>query len=123
MLKFLSLKEASKISGYNQDYLGFLLRTRKIKGKKINAKIWLVEENSFFNYLARKKFVPLKKLIFFKSAILVFLFLISFFFSFFAFFNKENIIVSKETIFLEDKRLEIGKAEEQEIIKNISFKR
>jgi hypothetical protein len=73
--------------------------------------------------LARKEFVPLKKLIFFKSAILVFLFLISFFFSFFAFFNKENIIVSKETIFLEDKRLEIGKAEEQELIKNISFKR
>jgi len=123
MLKFLSLKEASKISGYSQDYLGFLLRTKKLKGHKINDKIWLVEENSFFNYLARREFVPLKKLIFFKSAILVFLFLISFFFSFFAFFNKENIIVSKETIFLENKKLEIGKAEEQELIKNIFFKR
>jgi len=122
MLKFLSLKEASKISGYHQDYLGFLLRTKKLKGKKINDKIWLVEESSFFRYLTKKQFVPLKKIISLKTAILIFLFLFSF--SFFSFsFNREDIIVSKEIIFLKDQKLEMGKMEEQELMKIVSLKR
>ncbi|MDO8601050.1 MAG: hypothetical protein Q7R46_00025, partial [bacterium] len=33
--KFLSLKEAAKLSGYSSDYMGSLIRTGKIKGKEI----------------------------------------------------------------------------------------
>ena len=123
MAKFLSLKEASKISGYHQDYLGFLLRTKKLKGRKINNKIWLLEESSFFKFLAGKKFVPLKKINFLKSAIFLFLFFVLISFSFFLFNKEENIIISTEDIFLEDQKLTIGKIEEQEVVKIFSFKK
>ena len=33
--KILSLSEASKVTGYHQDYLGFLCRTGKLEGQKI----------------------------------------------------------------------------------------
>ena len=33
--KILSLSEASKVTGYHQDYLGFLCRTGKLEGHKI----------------------------------------------------------------------------------------
>jgi len=33
--KYISLKEAAKISGYAPDYIGWLIRNGKIKGRKV----------------------------------------------------------------------------------------
>ncbi|MCK4781713.1 G8 domain-containing protein [Candidatus Parcubacteria bacterium] len=36
--KYISLKQAAKISGYSSDHIGFLIREKKIKGRKISLK-------------------------------------------------------------------------------------
>jgi len=43
-LNFISLKQASEISGYHQDYLSQLIRQGKIKGTKIGRNWFVVEE-------------------------------------------------------------------------------
>ena len=53
--KHLSLKEAAKISGYSSDYIGFLIRNGKIKGRKIPTQIsWLVSGKEIEKYQASK---------------------------------------------------------------------
>ena len=42
-IKFISLAEASKISGYHQDYLGYLARVGKLEAQKI-ARNWVTTE-------------------------------------------------------------------------------
>src|SRR5680860_507980 len=60
MPDFLTLKEASKHTGYNQDYLGQLVRTGKIDGHKV-GKSWVVEKPSLVDYLASTGKTPTDK--------------------------------------------------------------
>ena len=47
-----SLKEASKLTGYSPDYIGQLIRNRKIIGKQIYHSVaWVVSERSLSDYL------------------------------------------------------------------------
>ncbi len=53
--KHLSLKQAAKISGYSSDYIGFLIRNGKIKGRKIPTQIsWLVNGKEIEKYRSSK---------------------------------------------------------------------
>ena len=47
----ITLREASKISGYNPDYLGFLIREGKLRGKKVGRN-WLTTREDVRYYLA-----------------------------------------------------------------------
>ncbi len=50
--KLISLKEASKISGYASDYVGQLIREGKIKGKQVyRAVAWVTTEDAIRDYL------------------------------------------------------------------------
>ena len=54
--KFVSLKEATKISGYNSDYIGWLIRNGKIKGKMIYSGVsWQTTKQAILGYKDRKK--------------------------------------------------------------------
>jgi fibronectin-binding autotransporter adhesin len=48
---FLSLAEASKITGYHQDYLGFLARTGKLSAQKIGRN-WVTTQNALDELMA-----------------------------------------------------------------------
>ncbi len=50
----ISLNQASKISGYNQDYLGSLIRSGEMKGIK-KGRAWFTTEEEIKNYLFKKK--------------------------------------------------------------------
>lgn len=52
--KIISLKEASKISGYTQDYLGFLIRSGEIKGQKM-GRAWFTSQEEINNYFFKRK--------------------------------------------------------------------
>jgi len=53
MSGIISLREASKISGYHQDYLSFLIRKNKLQGQKI-GKVWCVEEGNLRKFMEEK---------------------------------------------------------------------
>lgn len=53
MSGIISLREASKISGYHQDYLSFLIRKNKLQGQKI-GKVWCVKEDDLRNFMQEK---------------------------------------------------------------------
>ena|SRR3989344_3990113 len=59
--KHISLKEASRISGYAPDYIGQLIRSGKLEGKQVYANIaWMTTESAVRAYVAglsRKKVV------------------------------------------------------------------
>lgn len=52
--KVISLNQASKISGYNQDYLSSLIRKKEMKGKKIGG-TWFTTEEEVKNYILKQK--------------------------------------------------------------------
>lgn len=52
--KVISLNQAAKISGYTQDYLGYLIRTGEMKGVK-KGRIWFTTEEDVKNYIFKKK--------------------------------------------------------------------
>jgi len=52
--KIISLNQAAKISGYTQDYLGFLVRKGEIKGVK-KGNTWFTTEEEVRNYIFKKK--------------------------------------------------------------------
>jgi len=52
--KVISLNQAAKISGYAQDYLGYLIRTGEMKGIK-KGRAWFTTEEELKNYLFKKK--------------------------------------------------------------------
>lgn len=52
--KVISLNQASTLSGYTQDYLGFLVRKGEIKGIK-KGRVWFTTEEEVNNYLFKKK--------------------------------------------------------------------
>lgn len=52
--KVISLNQAAQLSGYTQDYLGFLVRKGEIKGTK-KGRTWFTTEEEVKNYLFKKK--------------------------------------------------------------------
>ena len=54
--KYISLKEAAKLSGYAPDYIGYLLRKGKIKGKAVSLrKAWFTTAEAIAKYQVKKK--------------------------------------------------------------------
>jgi hypothetical protein len=54
--KYITLKEASKISGYTPDYLGQLIRKGKLSGKQIYLNVaWVTTEEALAEYLDNNK--------------------------------------------------------------------
>lgn len=51
--EFISLREASKMTDFSQGYLAFLIRTGKLKGKKI-GKFWVTKKEWLEEYLKKK---------------------------------------------------------------------
>jgi hypothetical protein len=53
--KYISLKEAAKISGYSADYVGQLIRGGKIEGKQVFSNVaWMTTEDAIQKYLRRQ---------------------------------------------------------------------
>jgi len=52
--KIISLNQAAQLSGYTQDYLGYLLRTGELRGIK-KGRSWFTTEEEINNYLFKKK--------------------------------------------------------------------
>lgn len=71
---YISLKEATEIFGYHPDYLSYLMRKGKIKGKRI-GRDWFTTKDAVQNYLLTKKFFPLKEILFSKIKPRIILFL------------------------------------------------
>lgn len=53
MVKILTLKEASKLTGYHQDYLSALVRSGKLKAERA-GRSWLVTEDDLRVFAAEK---------------------------------------------------------------------
>ena len=52
--KYISLKEAAKISGYSSDYVGQLIRSGKLEGKQVFSNVaWMTTEDAVQKYLRR----------------------------------------------------------------------
>ena len=66
MAKLISLKKAAEISGYTQDYLGSLIREKKLKGKRIGRN-WFTTEEALRRYLSTKKFLPVREFLLLKA--------------------------------------------------------
>lgn len=50
--RYITLKEASRISGYSSDYLGQLIRGGKLRGKRVYANpVWMTTEEELKKYL------------------------------------------------------------------------
>lgn len=52
--KVISLNQASKMSGYTQDYLGYLIRQGEMKGIK-KGRVWFTTEEDVKDYIFKKK--------------------------------------------------------------------
>lgn len=52
--KKISLKEASEISGYNPDYLSYLIRTNRLSGYRLGRN-WFTTKEDLKNYLFTRK--------------------------------------------------------------------
>ncbi|MES3005010.1 MAG: FG-GAP-like repeat-containing protein [Patescibacteria group bacterium] len=57
--KYISVKDASRITGYTRDYIGQLSRSGKIDSKKVGD-LWYVAESSILNYGTEKKDLEIK---------------------------------------------------------------
>jgi len=94
--KVISLHQASKISGYHQDYLSSLMRKREIKGEKFGGN-WFTTEEEIEKYIFKQKIRNKKSIIkyilyitkFSKSFIYAFICLMLFSVGLY-FYNKEN---------------------------------
>ena len=53
MDKIITLREASELSGYNQDYLGSLIRGKKIEGQRMGRN-WFVTESTLLEFMKQK---------------------------------------------------------------------
>lgn len=58
--KYVSSKRASKISRYNQDYIGQLIRDSKLEAKRVGRQ-WFVSLNSLEDLLSKTKGVSIKQ--------------------------------------------------------------
>ena len=56
--KYITLKEASKMTGYSPDYLGQLIRKGKLPGKQVYLNVaWMTTEEDLRDYLSNNKTV------------------------------------------------------------------
>jgi len=54
--KYISLREAAKLTGYSRDYVGYLIRSGKIQGQKtVGSSAWLVSEETILQYAMENK--------------------------------------------------------------------
>lgn len=54
--KYISLKEAAKISGYSPDYVGQLIRQGKLPGKQVFSNVaWVTTEKALERYIKGEK--------------------------------------------------------------------
>ena len=54
--QYISLKEASEVSGYSSDYIGQLIRKGKLNGKQVYSSVaWTVEKNDLVEYLKQNR--------------------------------------------------------------------
>ena len=54
--KYISLKEAAKISGYSSDYIGYLIREGRIPGKQIYCNVaWMTTAEAISQYKQQKE--------------------------------------------------------------------
>lgn len=51
--KFITLREASKISGYNPDYMSYLIRSGKMDGRKVGRN-WMTTKDAVHQYLSNQ---------------------------------------------------------------------
>lgn len=61
--KFICLKDAAKISGYHQDYLGHLIRTGKLNGYKV-GRSWMTTRADLNDFLQDRVSSPTKSILF-----------------------------------------------------------
>jgi hypothetical protein len=57
--KFICLKDAARISGYHQDYLGHLIRTGKLNGQKI-GRSWMTTKSDLNDFLQDRAVSPVR---------------------------------------------------------------
>ena len=60
---FISLREASKISGYSSDYLGYLIRNGSLKGQKVGRN-WVTTNEDLNFFMNRNNSASLLKSVF-----------------------------------------------------------
>lgn len=54
--KYISLKEAAKISGYTPDYIGQLIRKGKLPGKQVYCTVaWMTTEEAIKQYIQKNQ--------------------------------------------------------------------
>ncbi len=54
--KYITLKEAAKITGYAPDYVGQLIRKGKLPGKQVYCTVaWMTTEEAIRNYMGKDK--------------------------------------------------------------------
>lgn len=52
--KYISLKEAARLSGYSADYVGQLIRSGKLEGKQVFSNVaWMTTEEAIAKYIQR----------------------------------------------------------------------
>jgi hypothetical protein len=61
--KLICLKEAAKISGYHQDYLGHLIRTGKLSGQKI-GRSWMTTKSDLNAFMQKGSDSPLRSFVY-----------------------------------------------------------
>ena len=53
--KYISLKDAARISGYSSDYVGQLIRSGKLEGKQVFLNVaWMTTEEAIRKYIERQ---------------------------------------------------------------------
>jgi len=125
--KVISLHQASKISGYHQDYLSSLIRKNEIKGEKMGGS-WFTAEEEIRNYIFKQKIrhknVVVKYLLSFvrakSSFIYAFIFLIILAVGIY-FHNKKytEILIQNQKLNIEF--FDINKSEQREEVKELKF--
>ena len=59
--KYITLREAGKLSGYSSDYLSFLIREGRLKGQKV-GKSWMTTQENLNEFLGHAGVSPKKRL-------------------------------------------------------------
>ena len=61
--QYISLKEASELSGYSPDYIGQLIRSGKLHGKQVFQNVaWMTTENDLRTYMGKRRGPAVKDL-------------------------------------------------------------
>jgi len=105
----LSLKEASVISGYHSDYLSYLIRNGKLKGKKM-GRSWFITRADLDEYLSTTRFLPIANLFFYlvsAQVLLIISFIVIVILGFVIYFRLDTTQINSPVVPTADKSLEI----------------